>query len=935
MKTSFRPYTRCLFLLSLFPFLLSFAQPRYEEGRTYRHQLENGLTVLTMERHVAPLVYHQLTYRVGSRNERLGITGISHVVEHMMFKGTPRYGKGETSRLISRNAGIFNAFTANDMTSYFEYLPSNKIDLALDIESDRMQNCVFDPKEFTSEVEVIKQERRMRSESTPQGVLQETMNAVAYDSHPNRDPIIGWPSDLARVTRDEAFSYYRTYYTPNNAFLVLVGDFDTNAMLEKVKKYYGSIPRGPVVQDLVAQEQPQRVRKTFTIYHNDITSPSVRFSFHVPTYADSDAAALRLAAMVLCERSREARLYKRLVEKARIATSAMGGMPMAKDPPLFSMSVSVVPDSSLERVEAMVWDEIKTMQDVQVPDHELQKVKNRYRFSQVTNYVKNADIGGRISRYEAFFGWDSLPVFDKRMREVKAADIQRVMKAYFNPWQATLGYLLPKEGGKKRPVKPQTEEQGDGDEGRQETHLQDALPWVFYYYSPEAEIDRPGATASAPDQFVPPKPIAPQVRKMKLDNGMECYTIENHLVPALFVGGLIETGLIPEADSGGKPGIAAVLTETMNRGTADLRYDEFAERLAFVPFSFSASGSYRSFSFQGYALVENADEMLRTGFDLVTRPGLRDEDIAVVKRRGVISARERFKKTSVRAFYHMFNTLFHDHPFARANSTEGSITAITRDDLVALHRKYFRPDRVTLVMMGDMTPDQMRILANRSFGRWKSSGTPPPILPIPAAPALTGKEIKVFPEKDYTECTINLGFLPASDIAPADEEAVTCLNSILAASALTSRMGVELRDKQGLIYGIKSELWSPSDHIGYWKFNTKTAPKNAVRVISGIFSEIRKLQDGGITPDELQTAKDRQLGLLPLFVETPDDVANRVFELLRNKQPLDWFDKKAERILAVTSDDVLRAARKYLTLDRYRVVVDGPLEEGALNDIAK
>ena len=289
-------------ILGLFVYLnsFSFASGDFEEGKVYRHKLDNGLIVLTMERHIAPLIYHQLTYKVGSRNEQLGITGISHVVEHMMFKGTPRYGKGEASKIISNNSGIFNAFTSNDMTSYYEYLPANKIEVAMDIESDRMQNSSFNADEFDSEIEVIKQERRMRSESKAGGILNEAMNSVAYDSHPNRDPVIGWPSDLDNMKREEAYNYYKTYYTPNNAFLILVGDFNTDKILELVKKYYSSIPSGPEVKNIRSFEQPQKVRKSFTLYHADNTNPSLRMAFHVPNYQDSAAAALRMFGMILC-----------------------------------------------------------------------------------------------------------------------------------------------------------------------------------------------------------------------------------------------------------------------------------------------------------------------------------------------------------------------------------------------------------------------------------------------------------------------------------------------------------------------------------------------------------------------------------------------------------------------------------------------------------
>ena len=293
------------------------------------------MTILTMERHLAPLIYHQLTYKVGSRNEHLGITGISHICEHLMFKGTPTFGKGVVSKTISDNAGIFNAFTMNDMTSYYEYLPANKIELRWKLNLIECRTVPLIPAEFKSELEVIKQERRMRTESSANGILQEELNAIAFDSSPNRDPVIGWPSDLNKITRDQAYNYYKTYYTPNNSFLVLVGDFETDKILELVKKYYGAIPKGPDVPDLVCFEEPQKVRKTLTLYHPDITSQSIGFAFHIPNIQDEDAAPLRVAQMLFCEKSRDARLYKRLVEIDRIATMAAGGFGVAKDPGLF------------------------------------------------------------------------------------------------------------------------------------------------------------------------------------------------------------------------------------------------------------------------------------------------------------------------------------------------------------------------------------------------------------------------------------------------------------------------------------------------------------------------------------------------------------------------------------------------------------------------
>jgi zinc protease len=240
---------------------------------------------------------------------------------------------------------------------------------------------------------------------------------------------------------------------------------------------------------------------------------------------------------------------------------------------------------------------------------------------------------------------------------------------------------------------------------------------------------------------------------------------------------------------------------------------------------------------------------------------------------------------------------------------------------------------MTILMVGDMKPEEMKAMVNKYFGQWKNPTPAPETVKIPASKDLKGKEIKVFTDKDYTECTINLGFNTFNNVNPDEKETISVLNYILAASALTSRMGIELRDKQGLIYGLKSEFWAPTDNIGYWKFNTKTGPKNVEKVITGIFKEIRKLLDGGITDEELTAAKNRQLGMLPFQVETPDDVAGVAWDMILDKRPLDSFDKKGQRILAITKEDVMRVAKKYFTLDKFILVVDGPIEEHSLDHL--
>jgi zinc protease len=355
--------------------------------------------------------------------------------------------------------------------------------------------------------------------------------------------------------------------------------------------------------------------------------------------------------------------------------------------------------------------------------------------------------------------------------------------------------------------------------------------------------------------------------------------------------------------------------------------------MSFVPYSFNVGGSFKSLYFQGQSLVKDADEMVKVGFELVTQPGFRDEDFSKVRNQLLDFAKKRRKTTRERAFYYMFDKIFNNHPYAYSDATEESINQMSKDDIVKLQKKYFQPSILTIVMVGDMTHKEMTKLANKYFGIWKSKSPAPAKTSIPAAQALDGREIKVYQDKEYTESTINIGFAPFNNIDEEDEEVIDVLNHILASSALTSRIGIELRDKRGLVYGVKSQLWSSGDPIGYWKFQTKTAPKNTEQVIGIIYTEIHKMLESGITDNELNTAKKRLFGLMPFYVETPDDIATQTFDLLRHKKPLNTFDKKADRLLAVTKEKVLAAARKYFTLDKFIIVVDGPIEEHSLDSL--
>ncbi|MEK6603156.1 MAG: pitrilysin family protein, partial [Nitrospirota bacterium] len=322
--------------------------------------MNNGLKVLLVEEPKAPVVTVQIWYKVGSRNEVMGRAGLSHMLEHMMFKGTPRYGKGEFSKIIKKNGGNDNAFTSQDYTAYFENLAADKLALALELESDRLQGLLLDDKEFQMEREVVKEERRLRIEDVPPAYLVEQMYAQAFMTHPYHWPIIGWFNDLDAMNRQDLKSYYEKYYSPNNATLVIVGDVKAETALPLIKKYFEGLPKGtpPPSPSVVEPEQKGERR---IVVKREAQLPFIYFGYKVPNFRSPDVRALAVLENILSG-GRSARLYDALVYRKKLALQVGAGYnELATDPELFTFYAVVNPSAKIGDVEKAVLVEIERL----------------------------------------------------------------------------------------------------------------------------------------------------------------------------------------------------------------------------------------------------------------------------------------------------------------------------------------------------------------------------------------------------------------------------------------------------------------------------------------------------------------------------------------------------------------------------------------------
>jgi zinc protease len=428
-------------LLAILVLLAASSAPAAD--RVVASTLGNGLRVLLLEDHRSPIVSFQVWYRVGSRDEQRGATGIAHFLEHLMFKGTPTRGPKQFARLVEENGGQDNAFTSQDVTSYYVDIAADKIDLVIDLEADRMQNLLLDPKEIASEREVVIEERRTRTEDDPGGFLGEEVGSVAFKAHPYGFPIIGWMEDIKRITPAEIRAFYKTYYVPNNAIVVAVGDFKTQAVMDKIRKTFGKIPKGKTPPPVLAVEPPQNGERRVVVT-KEAELPIVYMAWHVPNHRSNDAPALEVLSTILSG-GRASRLYRDLVYQRQLALEAGGDYSyFALDPSLFWFWATPMPGQKPETLEAELSKHMERLKTEPVTDEELARAKNQIESSFVFQEDSVHRRASMLARFELIGGYAQKDAFMSKIRAVTAADLTRVANAWFAPDRKTVGVLLPK-----------------------------------------------------------------------------------------------------------------------------------------------------------------------------------------------------------------------------------------------------------------------------------------------------------------------------------------------------------------------------------------------------------------------------------------------------------------------------------------------------------
>ncbi len=864
--------------------------------------LDNGLTVFLREKHDAPVASFWVWYRVGSRNELPGLTGISHWVEHMQFKGTPSLAKGAIFGDVSRVGGTLNAMTSTDWTAYYETLPVSELDLSLRIESDRMVNSLFDPEETESERTVILSERQ-GAENRPTYLLNEEVIGTAFQAHPYRHMVIGYEQDLKQITRDELYGHYQRFYTPNNAFISAVGDFDADELLARIETSFGDIPANDTPLPTVAQDPPQRGERRVLLKRPSPAAYMV-MAYRMPSATHADIPALLVADALLSgakpmgmgggsAMGRSSRLYKALVTTG-LARSAGSGTNLHIDPHLWTFSATALPGVEPERIEAAIDAEVERLKTGLASEDEFIKARKQIRAQYVYSretVTAEAFWQGQMEIIDHAGRVDTLA---DELAAVTPEDVQRVVRTWLVPEGRTVGWQVPDEstvqaGANVPPL---------------------ILPDGFRSMEPQLVWGIDGAANA--HGFV----------RRELPNGI--VVLAQPRPDAETVEATISIAAGQSATGEQTPGLPGIMARMLNRGTANRTFDEFNETVDSLGAVIAVDADRDDVDVSFHALTEDLDAVFDLAADIILNPVFPAEELEKVRQQALTGLREQESDTSSMASRAVREQLYPvGHPYRiPASGDIPTVEQMHHDELVAYHARSFGPAVTTIALVGGVRDlDEVVDQVTRVFGDWTTRVPDALAVPMVQPPVSTLRKAYDVRGKSQADLAMAYPSLPRSIEPPYF--AMSMANLILGQLGLMGRLGANVRDKQGLAYYAYSSFGGGKGN-STWSARAGVDPGNVQRAIDGILEEVDRIRTELVTEDELANGKSYLVGSLPLGLESLGGVVNLLMAIEHYDLGLDYLERYPGYIDAITREGVLEAAQEWLDPTRLVIGVAGP-----------
>ncbi len=885
------------------------------EGGVTKYELENGLTVILEENNASPVVSVNVWVETGSACEVEGEYGLAHVHEHMLFKGTEKRDVGEIARVIESSGGDINAFTSFDETVYYVVIASRFLDTALDVLSDAMQNSTFDPGELEKELEVVVEEIR-RGQDSPGRNLSEKMFSTAFTEHPYGRPIIGSIESVRSFTRDGILEFYKKWYSPENMVLVVVGDFDSDNVGQKIEDTFGKLKKKDVAECVIEEEPEQEGMKTFII-DKPIQEGYFSYAYHIPNARHEDTPVMDVLSNILGG-GESSRLYRNIKEEKGIVNNIYAYSFTPKYEGILAVGGTIDPAKSKETL-GEVMAELSRLKYEPVSAEELERVKVNIESDAV--YTKETMQGQaqKLGFYEVETGdYRFEEEYLEGVRKVSAKDIMEAARKYINNDNLTAGYLLPSgqvtitDEEIKEIVTKSTSDAEKEAAAKSESLGEELLEEVIEVESASADT---GPAENASDSKV----SSQNVQKYVLENGIQVLIKENTSIPLFAARAAFLGGVRYEDES--TNGVSNFVSRMLTRGTETRTAQDIAEQIESIAGDVSGFSGRNSFGVTVESLSKNfpeafeifSDVLLHPSFDAQEVERARREILAEINRQG-----DNLLKTTVNLF---LETLYSEHPYKfNALGTVDTVSDFHGADLASFYEKYARPENMVITVVGNVNEDEVLALVKEKFGGLEKGKSPVP--EIAAEPAPSEIRTKVDTKPDKAQMHIIMGF-QGPTLKDKDHYAFEVLNTIL--SGQGGRLFLELRDKKSLAYTVTS-FYTPGLEPGFFGVYIGTAPPKEEEAITAIKSELERLLKDGVTEAELARAQNYLVGNFEIGLQQNSAQAAKItFDELYG---IGWeeYKKYPDNIYSVTKENVLEAARKYIDLDRYTLTIVKPDE---------
>jgi zinc protease len=866
-----------------------------------KKKLPNGLTILLKEDKSSPVVAINAWINVGSVHETEEMSGLAHFQEHMVFKGTEKYGVGEIANLVKGSGGNLNAGTSYSYTMYYVVLPAPSFSLGLAVQADAMMNSTFDPAEFQKERIVVLDEARMFDDQPDAFVFYRTME-LGYEVHNYRRPIGGYEHIIKKYTRDQLVDFYDNYYRPSNAVLVVVGDIDAKAALSQIDEAYGGWT-DKKVEIHESNEEPEQTSFRFKVYEGSIDHAYMGVGFHIPNILHDDYPALEMLASLLSS-GKSSRLKRKVLEDKRLVTTISVSVLAEKWPGFFYLFASM-PAEKWEAARDAIFEELERIKTEPVSEEELLKAKRQL---QKTIYSQLETAEGQASKlgyYELLGDYRLAEAHQNAIKEVTSDQVAAVARRYFELKNCSIVAYLPQDMDEQKPGKDQVE--SSLQKCRRETSLED--PSTGRNHDEQEKVhqrERENSTRSfaAGDED--------QTELVRLDNGIRVLVKRRSMIPLVTMGTMFQAGA--RLEKKGEAGLSLLTLRSIVKGTQSYQAEDIATMIEGYGGSLNSFSKFDTAGVYINVISRHLEDVLPVYMEIIHQPLF--EDGLVEKEKGMLLEEITERKDTPFQFGmdNLFENVFGDHPYAHPFlGREEDVRRLKPAHLEAWHKKIVVPENIVVCFVGDITRERAVSLASKMYGHLGKQPVPSPVAEAPLFSIHPGLHEQ---SRAHLKQSVALVGFTAPPMMGEDAISLEVLNGIL--SGLGGRLFVELRDKRSLGYMTGSAflpLKERSILFGYAN-PSEDGIDEALEVIQ---DEFDKVANETVTDEELARSKAWLIGTLSINHQRnySKAYAYSMYETLGFGH--DVLDRLPEMIQGVTKQDIQRAAAQ--VFDRKKAVL--------------